>query len=136
MYASLFKSLNDEGVEFLVLGGAAVCLSGFTRMTEDIDILIKNTTENVDRFVVVAAKWGEGYGADLTFEDFQGPGAVRIVEEFPLDVFTLVDGRDYEAFATNAVKHVLDGGIVVPAFSIGDLIEVKAKTLRERDEST
>ncbi|HEX4139925.1 MAG TPA: hypothetical protein VHY09_06225 [Candidatus Methylacidiphilales bacterium] len=103
-------------------------------MTEDIDILLKNSQDNVERFVVVASKWGSGSAADLKFDDFQGPGAVRIIEEFPLDVFTLVDGRAYESFAANAVKHVIGENIVVPSFSISDLIAVKAGTSRERDE--
>ena len=134
MYASLFKSLNDGAVEFLVLGGSAVCLHGFPRMTEDIDILLKNSPDNIGRFIAVAGRWGSGCASDLKFDDFQGPGAVRIVEEFPLDVFTMVDGRAYESFAANAVGHEIGGGIVVPSFSISDLIAVKAKTLRERDE--
>ncbi len=134
MYANLFKSLNDGEVEFLVLGVAAVCLHGFARMTEAIDILLKNTSDNVERFVAVASKWGSGCASDLEIEHFQGPGAVRIVEDFPLDVFTLVDGRSYESFAGNAVRHEIGGGIIVPSFSIADLIEVKSKTLRERDE--
>ncbi len=54
MYARLFQSLSDGGVDYLVLGGSAVCLHGFARMTTDIPILLKNTPDNVGRFVALA----------------------------------------------------------------------------------
>jgi hypothetical protein len=52
-------------VEFLILGSAAVSLHGFPRMTTDIDILLKNSPDNLDRFVTAMGGWGEGFGADL-----------------------------------------------------------------------
>ncbi len=134
MYAKLFKDLLSGEVDFLLLGGSAVCLHGYPRMTTDIDVLLKNTQQNIDRFVSVVSKWGEGCASGLVYDDFQGPGAVRIIEEFPLDVFTLVDGRPYENYVGNAVKYSIADGIDVPCFSISDLIEVKRKTLREKDQ--
>jgi predicted nucleotidyltransferase len=134
MYAKLFEKLLSGGVEFLILGGAAVSLHGFPRMTNDIDILLKNSSENIARFVTAISGWGEGLGADLTQVDFQGPGCVRIEEDFPLDVFTLLDGKPYEQFDAAAVKYVLAQGIEVRCLAIADLIELKKATHREKDE--
>ncbi len=134
MYAKLFEALLQGRVDFLILGGSAVCLHGYPRMTADIDILLQNSRENIGRFLEVAGKWGEGCARDLVFDDFQGPGAVRIVEDFPLDVFTLVDGRSYGDFAKSAVKFQIADGIEVPCFSISDLIDVKKGTFREKDQ--
>jgi hypothetical protein len=130
----LFEKLLRNQVDFLVLGGAAVSLHGFTRMTNDIDIILRNTPANIERFVKVLAQWGGGIGSDLSFDDFQGPGCVRIVEEFPLDVFTTMGGKPFEAFSGQAVNFTLAGGIPVPCLSISDLIELKKGTLREKDE--
>jgi predicted nucleotidyltransferase len=134
MYAKLFEKLLSEGVEYLILGGAAVSLHGFPRMTNDIDILLKNSPENIEYFITAIAGWGEGFGADLTFDDFQGPGCVRIEEDFPLDVFTLLDGKAYEHFAKAAVKYILAEGLEVRCLAIPDLIELKKATRREKDE--
>jgi len=134
MYAKLFEALLKGRVDFLVLGGSAVCLHGYPRMTTDIDILLENSRENIARFLAVAAKWGEGCAAGLSYDDFQGPGAVRIVEDFPLDVFTLVDGRPYADFSNDAVRFSIADDIEVPCFSISDLIEVNKGTLREKDQ--
>ena len=62
MYAKLFEKLLSGNVEFLILGGAAVSLHGFPRMTTDIDILLKNSPENIRRFVSVTGQWGDGCG--------------------------------------------------------------------------
>jgi predicted nucleotidyltransferase len=134
MYAKLFEKLLSGGVEFLILGGAAVSLHGFPRMTNDIDILLKNSPENIDRFIKAVSGWGEGLGADLTRDDFQGPGCVRIEEDFPLDVFTLLDGKPYEYFDQAAVTYKLSEGLEVRCLAIPDLIELKKSTLREKDE--
>ena len=98
MYVRLFEKLRNSGVDFLVLGGAAVSLHGFPRMTTDIDILLRNTPENIARFASAMRGWGAGLGADITPAELQGPGCVRIVEDFPLDVFTLLNGKPYEYF--------------------------------------
>ena len=133
MYAALLANLNSAKVDYLILGGGAVCLHGFPRMTYDIDILLRNETGNVARFVNVASQWGDGHAAGLRYEDFQGPGCIRIVESFPLDVFTLLDGRKYEDFAPSAVSYILQEGLQVRCLSISDLIDLKKKTLREKD---
>jgi hypothetical protein len=133
MYVKLFEKLLSGKVDFLVLGGAAVSLHGYSRMTNDIDILLQNSPENIGRFVSVAREWGDGYGAGLTFDDFQGPGCVRIEEDFPLDVFTLLDGKPYEYFVGNAAKYLLAGDVEIRCLSISDLIDLKKRTLREKD---
>jgi hypothetical protein len=134
MYVKLFEKLLSGGVEFLILGGAAVSLHGFPRMTNDIDILLKNSSENITRFITAISDWGEGFGADLTPDDFQGAGCVRIEEDFPLDVFTLLDGKPYEDFDRSAVKYTLAEGLEVRCLAIADLIELKKATRREKDE--
>jgi hypothetical protein len=134
MYAKLFEALLQGRVDFLVLGGSAVCLHGYPRMTTDINILLENSTENIARFLSVTGKWGAGWAASLHYEDFQGPGAVRIIEDFPLDVFTLEDGRPYADFAKSAAIFSIGNGVDVACFSIPDLIEVKKGTLREKDQ--
>jgi hypothetical protein len=133
MYGKLFEELIKAEIELLVWGGAAVSLHGFTRMTEDIDILLRNSHENIESFVMVMGKWGQGCGSDLTFADFQGPGCVRIEEDFPLDVFTLIGGKPFEQFVVHAVGMTLANGVTIRCLSIADLIELKKGTLREKD---
>ena len=134
MYVKLFEKLSRGEVKFLVLGGAAVSLHGYTRMTTDIDILLENSPANIERFVSVVSQWGDGCGSNLTYDDFQGPGCVRIEEDFPLDVFTLLNGKPYEHFIKDAVKYSLSDSVEVQCLSIPALIDLKKGTQREKDQ--
>jgi hypothetical protein len=134
MYVKLFEKLTKAEVKFLILGGAAVSLHGFARMTTDIDILLANSTENIERFVSATCQWGQGSGASLAYQDFQGPGCVRIIEDFPLDVFTILNGKPYDYFIKDAAKISLLGGLDVWCLSVSALIDLKKGTQREKDQ--
>ena len=43
----LCKRLNEEGVSYILIGGFAVILHGFTRGTKDIDLLVDSDIENI-----------------------------------------------------------------------------------------
>jgi len=47
---SLFKSLADNKVKYLLCGGLAVNLYGIPRMTADVDLLIDWEKENIEKF--------------------------------------------------------------------------------------
>jgi len=54
-YERLFAKLQEEQVEYLVLGGVALNLHGVPRMTADVDITISFATENTESFLRAAA---------------------------------------------------------------------------------
>lgn len=43
---NFWKSLNDFDVKYIMVVGVAVNLHGYSRITKDIDIWIKDTKEN------------------------------------------------------------------------------------------
>ena len=93
-YEKLLENLVQAQVKFALAGGLAVCLNGFVRTTDDVDILIDNSPENVARLTGVLADFGEGLGRDLTTSDLTNePGAVRIHENFILDIFVQMSGK-------------------------------------------
>src|SRR5712692_280995 len=95
-YEKLLEKLARAEVKFIIVGGVAVALNGFVRTTEDVDILIERSPENIARLLEVLAQFGEGHARELNSADFDdAEGAVRIIEDFPLDVFTLMRGKRY-----------------------------------------
>jgi len=130
-FAALLQRLVQGRVAFLVIGGVACALNGFVRATEDVDILVDAAPENVARLLQALADWGDGHARELAPEDFAiEPGAVRLVEDFPLDIFTQVEGRTYQDLADRA--RISPGGVrfLGPAA----LIETKQHTHREKDQ--
>lgn len=47
----LLRRFQDEGVEYILVGGQAVRLNGFVRATEDIDILLPSSIDNGRRVI-------------------------------------------------------------------------------------
>ena len=46
---ALFRALNREGVDYAVVGAVALGLHGLARATEDVDLFVRPTTDNVAR---------------------------------------------------------------------------------------
>ena len=45
----VLRALHDESVAYVLFGGQAVNLHGIPRFTEDIDLFVKPSPENVER---------------------------------------------------------------------------------------
>jgi len=50
-FLQVFDALEREKVDYVLIGGFAVILHGFPRLTQDIDLFIKPDEENVKRVV-------------------------------------------------------------------------------------
>jgi hypothetical protein len=95
-YENLLARLARADVKFIIVGGVAVALNGFVRTTEDVDILIEASTANISRLLNELEHFGEGHARELSPTDFSdSEGAIRIIEDFPLDVFTIMRGKRY-----------------------------------------
>lgn len=46
---AIFRALDREAVEYVLVGGVAVGLHGFERATNDVDLFVRPTAENVER---------------------------------------------------------------------------------------
>lgn len=132
-FEKLLAALTAAGVDFAVVGGVAVIANGYSRLTEDLDILVSDAPENLAKLLGVLGRWGEGFARELSPADFpRAEGCVRISEEFPLDVFTLMSGRTLEDFRSGLRSHE----VVACAFrhlAPDQLIELKQGSWRDKD---
>jgi len=99
-FREFLKLLNENGVDYLIIGGYAVVMHGYVRATGDIDIWIKNSVENSKRPVSVLHKFGFA-SLNVKGEDFQKPDQV-IQPGYPpyrIDLLTSIEG--------SAVRYVL-----------------------------
>lgn len=98
-FERLLADLAVSGVDFAVVGGVAVIANGYVRLTEDLDILVSDTRHNVVTLLEVLGRFGEGFARELKPEDFQRQeGSIRIMEEFDVDIFTIMQGRVLDDF--------------------------------------
>jgi hypothetical protein len=101
--AELLRALDAESVEYVLFGGQAVNLHGIPRFTEDIDLFVRPTAENVDRLRRALRRvWHDSSVEEIRVEDLAG--------EYPVVRYGTPDG-----FAVDIVSRVGD------AFSYDDV---------------
>jgi len=133
-FESLLVKLARSGVDYLVVGGVAVCLNGFVRTTQDLDILVEHSQENIQRLLACLASFGEGFARELTPADFSlEEGALRVVEDFTLDLFTLMRSHTFADFI-GAARSVEVDGVSIRYLSPQALIALKSPSIREKDQ--
>jgi hypothetical protein len=135
-FEKLLVLLAKAEVRFVVVGGIAVTLQGYVRLTEDVDILIDDDPANIDLLLKTLAAYGEGFASALSRADFEtGEGAIRIVEEIEqcqIDIFTVMSGRNYEDVISDADSFTLKG-LSIRYASKKSLIAWKESSVREKD---
>jgi len=69
----VIASLNEAGVDYVVIGGVAMNLHGLVRATEDLDVFIRPDAENVERLRrALRALWTDPSIEEITAEDLCG----------------------------------------------------------------
>ncbi len=133
-FEELLADLSRHNVEYILVGGLAVALCGFVRASLGLDILVQADQANLRRLLQRLEKFGEGHARELAPSDFPlEEGSIRIVEEFPVDVFTLMSGHRYEDLLNLTARHRIDE-IEVVYLNAEGLITLKVDSLRPRDQ--
>ena len=132
-YRDMITCLQGEGVEFMLVGGYAVGLYGWPRMTFDIDFWVWANEENAGKVMLALRKFGAPL-MDLAEEDFHRPGMVFQIGTAPqrIDLLSGVDGVRYEDAVKRAVEMEVDG-LKLKVISIDDLILNKKASGRAKD---
>jgi hypothetical protein len=56
----LCRDLNEAGARYVVIGGMAIVQAGFTRTTEDIDLIVDTSPENIARLRAALMRLPDG----------------------------------------------------------------------------
>lgn len=125
--------LNEAGVKYLVAGAYALILNSVIRATEDVDILIENSTENFERVIAALSRLADGAARELVPQDFVENVVVKIADEVEVDVSTSAWTVTYADALANARIAEIDG-VRIPFLSREDLIRSKL-THRDQDRA-
>ena len=133
-YERLLVALVRAGVDFAVVGGVAVSMNGFVRATEDVDIIVSASPENLHKLIECLKGWGEGWARELKAGDFSiETGAVRLIEDFILDMFILMREKSLDDFRPR-LRHLETSGVRIPYLAPEDLIFLKQDSWRDKDK--
>lgn len=133
-YEKLLADLAADRIDFAVVGGLAVIFNGYPRLPLEAAILVADTPENLQGLLDSLKGWGEGWARELKPQDFAAlEGAVRVMEEFDLDIFTRLNGRSLDDFRPR-LRHLEAGEVRIPYLAPEDLIFLKEGSWREKDQ--
>ncbi len=125
--------LRSEGVDFLVVGAAALAAHGRPRYTGDIDLWIRCNTETSQRMERVLERFGFG-STGLRASDFAEPNKVIQLGVAPnrVDILTGLTGLEFEAAWNKRIDLPLDDE-TLPFLDKDSLRENKKATGRPQD---
>jgi len=127
------KSLIDERVEFLLVGGFAVIAHGYLRYTGDIGFWISVDPSTASRVYRLAERLGEPIKPEA-IQMLQTEHAVIRFGESPyrIDIMTSCDGCDWSSAWSRRVIIDIDG-LPIPVISLQDLKAAKRAAGRHKD---
>jgi hypothetical protein len=146
-FEDIFRRLQEENVDYLVVGGVAVMLHGVVRMTADLDLMVMLTEGNLEKFVSVMNDLGFRPKVPVPAESFISEANRRTwIEEKNMQVFSFLhpdqaislidvfvkEPISYDELRRGAEMKYLDE-IAIPVVSINDLIRLKKLSGRPQD---
>src|SRR5436309_8632319 len=132
-----FRAFESEGLEYVLIGATAMGLHGLVRATEDVDLLVRATAENVER---LREAFRSAYPDDSNVDDIR---AEDLLGEYPAiryypptgDLFFDVMTRlgDAASFDTVRAEVKVIEGIRVHVATPAALYHLKKGTVRRLD---
>jgi hypothetical protein len=132
-FEELLKLLEENQVEYVVVGGYAVAFHGYPRFTKDIDIFFKNSELNVKRIKKALISFGFT-DKDLPDDLFYEKGSIIQfgIEPLRVDIINEIDGVNIEDALKNSIRGKY-GKVEINFIGINELIKNKESTGREQD---
>jgi hypothetical protein len=132
-FEELLRSLEENHVEYVIVGGYAVAFHGFPRFTKDIDIFFRNSKENIPRIRAALIAFGFPE-SDLPPALFSETGNIIQFGVSPVrvDIINEIDGVSFdEAFAGRIRARY--GSVGVNFIGMDQLIKNKVASGRPQD---
>ena len=132
-FRDFLRLLNSNRVEYLLIGGYAVCYYGYYRNTNDIDFWIAVHPENARKLVSLIRAFGFD-APEVKEELFLNKGRlIRMgVEPTRIELLTEISACDFSDCYTRRIEGQMDG-VPVTIISREDLIRNKLKSGRLKD---
>ena len=130
---ALIASLNEQGADYLLIGGYALFAHGYHRATTDIDVLVPATQEAGIKIRSALMVLPDQAAKDIDPAWFDEGENSRVADAFIVDIMLNACGETYETLKQYAETLDLDG-VPVRTINLEGLLLTK-QTMREKDVS-
>lgn len=148
-FEKIFRGLQESGIQYLVVGGVAVNLYGYVRMTADLDLILALEPENMTKMDALMKSLGYTPRPPIGLHELKNAEIIhKLIEEKGMQAYTFTDSNslfsidilteDSLSFSTFEKKKSIvemDHNLKIPVVSIDDLIAMKKKIGRPNDLS-
>jgi predicted nucleotidyltransferase len=128
----LLGSLNEHGVDYVLIGGYALYALGYQRGTVDIDLVLSPTREQGERTREALLVLPDGVARELDPDWFVDGETIRVADAFVVDLMFNACGETYESLKPYAITIDFEG-VPVRTLNIEGLLKTK-QTTREKDK--
>ncbi len=127
----LLRSLDENGVEYLLIGGYALAAHGYRRATIDIDLLVAATAESGARVKAALMVLPDRAAKEIEPAWFEEGENIRVADAFIVDIMLNANGQTFESLRNYSQTIDLDG-VPVRTISLEGLLLTK-QTMRDKD---
>ena len=135
-FLEVLDELENENVDYVLIGGFAMVLYGMPRTTQDIDVFINNKKDNIDRLQKALFKVFNNKNVfEITFEELEIYPVIRYGsdEGFSIDVLSKL-GTEF-SYRDLKIESIKIGDHKIKIASVESLYKLKEKTLRAIDKN-
>jgi hypothetical protein len=132
-FKEFLRLLNGKKVEYIIVGGYAVAFHGYVRTTKALDILFRNSTENIKLLKLVLNAFGfpSDNLSDVAFSE-RGKIIRMGVSPVMIELINNISGVTFETAWKNRIESTY-GNIKVSYLSKPDLLKNKKAAGRPQD---
>lgn len=135
-FQDFLQALNQHQVEYIIVGGYAVVLHGYTRTTGDLDIWVNKNSENYHKLIQAFLDFGMPV-FDMTPQNFLENELLDVftfgVPPVCIELITNLKGLTFEDAFQNAITKNVDN-LPVRMLSLEDLLIAKRAAGRPKDQ--
>lgn len=136
-YLTVLKSLEENKVEYILIGGVAVILHGLPRFTADMDVFVKISPDNIEslRKALRTIFKDDASIEEITLKELNSYAVIRYGPpegDYYIDIMTKIG----EAFSYDDLEFEIIEieGVKIRIATAETLFKMKKNTVREKDK--
>jgi len=109
----LCRHLNEENVNYVVIGGFAIVLNGYIRTTGDIDLLVDASPGNIGRLKKALLYLPDQAIREVSTSEVEKYEVVRVADEIVIDLMQKACNVTYDE-AKDSIQYYNEAGVNIP----------------------
>lgn len=139
--SALLEELIEADIQFILVGGLAAVIQGAPVTTMDVDIVHRQSSENISKLIAFLKSIDAFYRRldhrviEPNREDLEGKGHALFTTRLgPIDVLAVIEGgKAYDDLLENTIE-IEFRGHVLRVLDLNTMIELKKKSKNSKDK--